>query len=445
MTTAHLDQVASSGLTHDPVNYASPSARRQVVIVHAGARDSYQLALAMSEAGMLKALVTDLYSLEDRKWTRTLHSLIPRAWVSLINKRKHPDLPSSRVRTFFWRGLWTLLLQKWRGAPSGFTQRTARRLDSVLGRKAGRIATSAACDLVSYSYYGYDAFKESPHSRILFQVHPHPLSVRRILTEELALHPECADSLNQEWEIALPESDFRRLIDETRMAQRFLVASSFTRSTLIENGACSSDIEVIPYGVDLDLFCPPPRPRPIDGPLKLLFVGRINQRKGLAYLLEALRLLDSKQLTVTIIGRVVDDLKLFDPYRDILTIRPSVSTAELVEAYRQADLFVFPSVAEGFGQVLLEALASGLPILSTTHTAAPDLIEDGVQGFILEPRRADLIAEKIRWSLENREALRQMGVDARARAQEFGWDRFRSRAVDAITRYQHDTGPQLTA
>ena len=73
-----------------------------------------------------------------------------------------------------------------------------------------------------------------------------------------------------------------------------------------------------------------------------------------------------------------------------MTIRPSVSASELVEAYQDADLFVFPSIAEGFGQVLLEALACGLPILTTTHTAAPDIIRDGEHGFIIEPRRPDL-------------------------------------------------------
>ena len=145
----------------------------------------------------------------------------------------------------------------------------------------------------------------------------------------------------------------------------------------------------MPYGVDLEHYRPAERSTHRDsaGPLELLFVGRINQRKGLTYLLDALRLLNTDQLRLTICGRVVDDLSLFKSFGSQIQIRPSVSAEELVRAYQSADLFVFPSVAEGFGQVLLESLASGLPILSTTHTAAPDLIDSGVEGFIVEPRR----------------------------------------------------------
>ena len=199
--------------------------------------------------------------------------------------------------------------------------------------------------------------------------------MRRILTAELEAHPDCAASLEKEWELSLPGEDFRRLVDETTMAAHSLVASSFTRDTLVEHGTPSCAITVIPYGVDSTRFSPSPAPRDLSGPLRLLFVGRINQRKGIKYLLEALRLLnepDQPAVHLTICGRVVDSLELFQPFAGQIEICPDVSHAELVAAYRAADLFVFPSVAEGFGHVLLESLACGLPVLSTTSTAAPE-------------------------------------------------------------------------
>ncbi len=115
-----------------------------------------------------------------------------------------------------------------------------------------------------------------------------------------------------------------------------------------------------------------------------------------------------------------------------MDIRPDVSAQELVTQYQSADLFVFPSVAEGFGQVLLESLSSGLPILSTTHTAAPDLIEHGREGFVVEPRRPDLLAAHIDWALTHRSDLAHMGRQARLRAEEFTWARFRSGIVSAV-------------
>jgi glycosyltransferase involved in cell wall biosynthesis len=131
----------------------------------------------------------------------------------------------------------------------------------------------------------------------------------------------------------------------------------------------------------------------------------------------------------------VDDLSVLKPIASQIDIRPSVSAADLVSAYREADLFVLPSVAEGFGQVLLEALACGVPVLSTHHTAAPDLVDEGVQGFVVEPRRADLLAERIEWALCHRAALAEMRVAARARAERFHWNKFGENVVQAILNF----------
>ena len=268
---------------------------------------------------------------------------------------------------------------------------------------------------------------------MLFQMHPHPVSIRRILTEELEANPDCANSLKQEWELSLPEDDFQHLVRETAMASHILAASSFTRETLVENGIPRSAISVVPYGVDAARFIPDARRRsPSGSKLRLLFVGRINQRKGIKYLLEALRLLNSNEVHLTVCGRVVDGLELFRAFAGQVEVRPSVSPAELIAAYQSADMFVFPSVAEGFAQVLLESLSCGLPIVSTTHTAAPDLIENGKQGFIVEPRRSDLIAERIDWALTHREAVAEMGRKARLQAEQFTWQRFRYGVVQAV-------------
>ena len=103
-------------------------------------------------------------------------------------------------------------------------------------------------------------------------------------------------------------------------------------------------------------------------------------------MLEALRKLPASQVQLTICGRVLDDLKIFEPFRSQVTDQAlRKPRAELVGAYQSADLFVFPSVAEGFAHVLLESLACGLPILSTTATAAPDLVTEGIEGFVVPP------------------------------------------------------------
>ncbi len=414
------------------------TATTKAVVVHAGARDAYQLALALSEADMLEALVTDLFWPSDRPWAVGLAKRLPSALRELVQRRSVRGLPFHQVRVQLLAGLRVLLFDKTPRVPFYIRQRSTRAMDASLGSAAGRLARGNRVGLVSYSYTGFDAIRAYQAPAMLFQVHPHPGTVRRILLEELAANPDCAESLQQEWELALPEEEFHHLVSEPAMAARFLVASSFTRQSLVEHGTPTNSITVVPYGVDLDRF----RPAPLEyghltrtGPIRLLFVGRINQRKGIKYLLEALRLLGPGGVHLTICGRVVDDLSLFKPFSGQVEIRPSVSEHELVRAYQQADLFVFPSVAEGFGQVLLESLACGLPILSTTHTAAPDLITDGVEGFIVEPRRPDLLAERIGWAASHRTELVPMARAARARAEHLTWGTFRRKAANAVRLY----------
>jgi glycosyltransferase involved in cell wall biosynthesis len=412
------------------------AATGKAVLVHGGARDAYQLALALSEAGLLEALVTDLFWSEESDWAKTVGNHLPAGVLRKLRQRGAPGLPAGSVSTCVTAGLGGLMMDRLRQLPFGVRRRWARAADAKLGAEAGRLARRTGAGLVSYSYFGYDAFKAYGQGGMLFQVHPHPATMRRILREELQRHPDCASSLQTEWEMALPEEDFQHLVDETAMAACYLAASTFTRQSLIENGAPAGSIAVVPYGVDLERFKPSAsKPWTRTPRLRLLFVGRINQRKGVKYLLESLRLLAGSAIELTICGRAVDDLQLFAPYRAQIEIRTSVSSEELVKAYQSADLFVFPSVGEGFGQVLLEALACGLPILATTHTAAPDLIEDGEQGFVVEPRRPELLADRIDWAARNRGELLRMGERARQRAERFTWDRFRTGAAEAVRGY----------
>ncbi len=414
----------------------SPSFVRKVVVVHSGARDRYQVALGLSQAGLLQCLVTDFFWSEDTPVRRWLAQHLPARIVSMLRQRSAPGLPSSQVKMCVSAGIAGFLLDKARAIPYSVRRWSTRQSDAALGRMAGRIARQTGAELLSYSYYAFSAFNELGRPGMLFQMHPHPETMRELLLAEMAAHPDCAASLQQEWELNLPPDDFQRLVDETSMPARSLAASSFTKRSLVDHGVPARSVSVVPYGIDLAGFHPDAqRPRSVSGPLKLLFVGRINQRKGIKYLLQAIAMLPEADLELTVCGRVMDGLELFQQAGSRVRIRPSVSTDELIRAYQQADLFVLPSIAEGFGQVLLEALACGLPVLATTHTAAPDLIADGQEGFIVEPRRPDQIAERIQWALDHREDLVRMRAAARTRAEQFPWSRFHEGVNNSVQQY----------
>lgn len=413
----------------------------KVVVVHSGARDSYQVARALTESNRLDHLVTDLFWPSQSTWARSIAKLLAASIQQQLSGRTDSAIDYTRVKQCRPSGILTLAMDKWKRAPQSWKRVVTRRTDRKLGETAGKLATARGAALLSYSYYGHSAFSHYSSSQpgMLFQLHPHPATMRRILRSELEKHPDCASSLEQEWELALPEADFERLVAETRMAGAWLAASSFTKATLVENGVPAEDVHVVPYGVNLERFQPASVNRPIDGPLKLLFVGRINQRKGVKYLLQALQKLPKNRVELTICGRVLDDLKIFEPFRSQITIRPSASHSELLTAYQSADLFVFPSVAEGFGHVLVESMACGLPVLSTTSTAAPDIVTEGLDGFVVAPGDAEALVSRIEWGLTHRSELREMKEMARRKAERFTWERFRQGVNAFVSRYSGAT------
>ena len=405
----------------------------QVVTVHRGARDFYQVSRALAEAGLLRKLVTDLYWPADCRWAAPTQRMMPARIRQGMARRNSTSLPSKVVESCYAGGLFAFALEK---LPLPFTWRRSaiRSCDHLLGRRAAQLAERNGDALLSYSYYAYSAFSHFRGSqpKILFQLHPHPAAVRAILERERLRNPGCAASLSREWELALPEPDFARLQAEPQMADHWLAASSFTRNTLCEAGIPAARIHVIPYGTDLQRFSPAPSGKHwLSGPLRLLFVGTAGQRKGIKYLLDALDGLPAGTVELTVCGRV-EEPALFRSRRQSVRVRGFVTDQELADAYRSAHVFVLPSLAEGFGHVLLEALACGVAIIGTTHTAAPDLIADGQEGFTIEPADAEALANRIDYFLENPSRIQSMGDAARSRAEYFTWSRFRASVADAV-------------
>ncbi len=396
----------------------------RTVVVHAGRRDHYQVALALYEAGLLEKLVTDVYFPLDKPWfTRTIGKLLP---ADLLAKRYCPGLPGDKVcSTPNALGviLANRLVRRWNLHPIS---------DSILGAKARMIAQRARSSIFSYSTYAAEALKRPSadsiyegRSNLLFQMHPHPASARRILQEELIRVPDAINSLMQEYEMSIPSHVYERLVLEPTMADDIVVASTFCAHTLIEEGIARERLHVVPYGVDSTYF-PEKTKYDTDGPLKLIFLGSIVQRKGIAYLLQAMELLKNEPVQLVLCGRVAPDTTLLERFREYaVEVKIGLSHAAVLQELHAADLFVFPSLLEGFAHVILEAMSCGLPVITTPHTCGPDVIIDGEHGFIVPIRDPGALADRIAWGLEHRSRLADMGRQSAIRAREFTWERFR--------------------
>lgn len=381
---------------------------KQAVVTHAGARDHYELAVALYQANYLERLVTDFYSPD---------LLLP--LHKNFTKRASPELPARKVKNL-WRANYI---------------RDLAEKDASLSKAAYQLAKKTESDLFFYSYYGYHAFSSAiqenyPGKRILFQLHPHPIAIKHIFTDELALTPSAVNSLMAEHEMKYDEEVIFKLSQESKLAELVVVASSFTKRTLLENGVPENKVIVCPYGIDTTTF--QFQPKEVDKRvLNVIFVGQMSQRKGISYLLEAFKKLNHTHIHLVLCGRGILDQAFIESF-DLknLEIKINLPKTELINAIQRADVFVLPSLVEGFGHVILESMACGTPVITTPNTCGADVITEGVDGFIVPIRNASKIAEKLEWCFHNRLVLSEMGRMASEKASLYTWNRFRSKIAD---------------
>lgn len=408
---------------------ASPS--QQFVAVFAGSRDQYQVAIALAEAGRLYTLVNELYLPSLPSWVRRA--------IAVCDRKNHraarvsENLPGNLVTTS-WIALGASALNRIKPSP-----RLIRLQDAALGRVCGRVAGIRRLPALAYSYYASYAFEEMPPDllRIIFQVHPHPQSVRRILSDELAISPWARDSLMAEHELNLPQEDLNRLSRESCDAHFAVTPSTFAKQSLLEANVSSDRIAVVPYGIDNAIFAPKKYSDHGNRPMRLIFVGSLVQRKGLGYLLAAMRRVRGQPIELVLVGRGARDDALLAQFSDVpFRLAWNISRSELVRELQAADVFILPSLAESFAHVILEAMAVGLPVVTTTNTAGPDLLEEGRTGFVGAIRDVDFVVEKIQWFLANRDALATMGRACQEEAARRTWPRFRAEIRLAIEQFQ---------
>ena len=406
------------------------------VAVHAGSRDGYQVALALEEAGRLQRLVTDYYDPSAPRWLRWLLRKIPATKGSA--RRFSRGLAGARVQNTWFSFLVCLV------------DRTGRHAfltplrDKLLGRAAARAAKATGASMLSYSYYAASAFSglAAEARKVLFLVSPHPAAVRRILMEEIALFPTGRHSLSVEQELNLPDAELALLAGEAHLADFIITPSTFAQESLIAEGIPVSRIRVVPYGVDPGVF-PPRRTYPHSaGPLRLIFVGALVQRKGLGYLFEAVRQLPPNSVEIILVARGFKDEALMKAYQDIpVRLLWNEGKEGVLRELQRADVFVFPSLVESFALVLLEAMSVGLPVITTCNTAGPDIMRDGVDGFVGPIRDVDFLVQKIRYFLADRSRVAVMGAAAQERAGQWTWARFRAGVNAALADFEKEARP----
>jgi glycosyltransferase involved in cell wall biosynthesis len=267
----------------------------------------------------------------------------------------------------------------------------------------------------------------------------HVPAAERILGRERERNPEWADSLSN---AGFPAWYARRLDDEPRRADFCIAASSFTRATLTEAGIDDHRIRTLPLGADLSAFTFARR-KPT-GPFRVLFVGGVGQRKGISYLLDAYERIRTRNTRLTVVGPMIGSGRAFRARSRHVDYVGRVDTRTVVDHMHRSHVLVLPSLFEGFGLVITEAMATGMPVIASTHSAGPDIIREGIDGHVLPPDDVEGLAARLNGLAEDRIRAVEMGVSAAQRASEYGWENHTLRLLElceVIADHHHRTDP----
>jgi glycosyltransferase involved in cell wall biosynthesis len=254
------------------------------------------------------------------------------------------------------------------------------------------------CDILDFAMHGtfLYALKRLGSNYKKFIGHPltaHPFTKRKIIMTE---------AQKRGLKVPALQKDEIRMAKEQNYCDFLHVASTYVKNSYISNGFPAEKIQVIPYGAKQGLFFPKNKQNNTNK-FTVLCVGNISLLKGQLYLLEAWKKLNLPNSELILVGKLTSNIiPLLDKYRNSYTHYPFIPHNKLVNLYNSADVFVLPSLNDGFGLVVAEAINCGLPVIVTSNTGAADIVNNGNNGFIIPASSSEIIAEKISFFYNNR-------------------------------------------
>lgn len=374
-----------------------------------GAREHYAPITMAEKAGWLSCFVTDLWS----PWGPAVAPIARKLRfdaLSRVAERYSPDIPSHKVRCLTTLGL------RYKGMQA--LARTRKEMYSIFERTGSDFARIAS-NFVSNQqdvFFGYSSSSLETLQRatelglrtVLDQIDPGRIEYDIVATEERE-YPDLSPSSN-----LLPERYFSRIQREWEIASAVIVNSAWSKRALAAQGVPGEKLFVVPlaYGGPSSTNPKPPR----RSELRVLWLGTLCLRKGLVYALQAARMLAGFPVTFTFAGACqvkTENLRFPTQARYV----GPVTRAEAARLYDKHDIFIFPTLSDGFGLTQIEALSYGLPVITTL--CCGDVIEHGKSGFLIPPREPRALAEAILRFAHEPDLLPMMSAKALERSIEF--------------------------
>jgi glycosyltransferase involved in cell wall biosynthesis len=251
-----------------------------------------------------------------------------------------------------------------------------------------------------------------------------------LLMEEADRLPAWAETLGGG--IKDSERKLQRKTEELQLADIVIGPGDFVLDS-IPDWARTKQLIKTPFGSPAQSTCPVGRLIKSHGKLRVLFVGSMSQRKGLADLFAAIKLLNRSDVELIVMGSPLSSMEFYKTQLPGVTFLPTRSHNRVLDLMQSCDVLCLPSIVEGRALVMQEAMSQGLPIIITPNTGGEDLIVEGETGFIVPIRSPEVIAEKLNWLVENKAAIPQMRQSAFDHAQLYTWETYGANIVSALS------------
>lgn len=278
------------------------------------------------------------------------------------------------------------------------------------------------------SYYSFQKAKEIQLKTIYELPIAYWQTARKLLNEEAERCPE--------WHITLgggitdSEEKLQRKTIELELADIIITPSKFVADSLPDH-INKSKVIIVPFGTPGSSSFTVNKATNKHKPLRILFAGALTQRKGLADLFKAVKLLHTKHVELIVLGALIDDLVFYKKKLPTFTYEPPRVHQEVLNFMETCDILCLPSIVEGRALVMQEAMSRCLPLIITPNTGGEDLITNET-GFLVPIRSPETIAEKINWFLDNRSLIKEMGRAASNHALKYTWNKYSTSIIQTL-------------
>lgn len=401
----------------------------RVLVAHPSQQHSYQLASALKLNDELGLYATTFYD-SPRSITRMVSHVLKGRMQRRAKGRRCENLEDSDV----FQCCELLCLIKLFCMHVPFAKKfylpvryfTADRFAKKIARLAIKEKFDAVITFDDTSPILFETLKnEAPEIvRILDMSAANTLFMRDIYDKDISMQPAFASKLRKERSVVWDSVLIDRTSRELEAAQYYLCASQFVVSSLEFSGIAPENCFICRYGVDSEQFSFSKRVVEEDRPVRFVYVGGTKEFKGISYLLDAFMEIDPRDATLTVVGENNLDRPLLQKYKGTIEFVGSIVHSDMPNELSKYDVMIFPSLGDGFGLAMTEGLASGLPVVGSKNSAAPDLIREGEEGCIIPIQSKEAIVNAVAYFVKNKDAIPTMSIKARKLAESMSWDSY---------------------